>query len=116
MKKRLTIGRLAIYVILIGAASRWPSPWRLPSSARSANSPTLRAPVVSSQNTDAGNYQALFFPAASVNLDIGRWIANTLPHRVVHLITGTVAVLAGYVFAKLRFGGGKRPLCTCSHR
>ncbi len=52
---------------------------------------------------DFSNYLIIFDPART---DMLKWVANTMVRVIWYiLIPGTVAVLAGYVFAKLKFRG-----------
>ncbi|MCD6520816.1 MAG: carbohydrate ABC transporter permease, partial [Anaerolineae bacterium] len=52
------------------------------------------------------NYTIMFTPAFGAKVQLWRWVANTLVRITWYiLVPGTVAVLAGYVFAKLQFPG-----------
>src|SRR3954465_8404631 len=52
------------------------------------------------------NYLAIFTPTFNKTAPLGKWIINTLVRIAWFIVVpGTVAVLAGYVFARLKFWG-----------
>src|SRR5687767_8906525 len=52
------------------------------------------------------NYTVLFTPAFNNLAPVWKWVLNTLVRIAWYIIVpGTVAVLAGYVFARLKFWG-----------
>lgn len=110
MRKRLTVGRFAIYTILIGGSlvMTFPMAYALVGSFSDLADFYARPWFPVPQTLYLENYRAMFFPApaAAAHLSVPRWIANTLVRIVWYiLITGIISVLAGYVFAKLRFRG-----------
>jgi multiple sugar transport system permease protein len=108
MMKNVSFGRFLIYFILIigSLIMAFPGAYAIVGSlcdiAQFYQRPWFPIPTTPYLE----NYRVMFTPEFTVRVDIWRWIANTLVRIVWYIsITGTVAVLAGYVFAKLRFRG-----------
>ena len=108
MRRHLTLGQLAIYAVLIIGSLVMAFPMAFAIVGSFCNLPDFYArpwfPVP--QTPTLENYRAIFFPASTAKLEVGRWIANTLVRIVWYiLITSITSVLAGYVFSKLHFRG-----------
>lgn len=108
MHRRIRFSRVLIYAILIvgSAIMAYPMVFGLLSSFCNLEdfyaNPWLPIP----RHLYLENYTMLFAPKFLSSLPIWLWIGNTLIRVVWYtLIPGTVAVLAGYVFARLRFRG-----------
>ena len=108
MSKRITLGRVVIYFILItgSIAMAFPMFYGLVGSfcdfADFSRRPWLPIPA----KLYLENYIILFTPKFTTKVQTLLWIRNTLIRIVWYILfTGTIAVLAGYVFAKLRFKG-----------
>lgn len=103
-RSKLTFNRLLVYLAVIGGSvvMAYPMLYTLLGSFASLRdlgaSPVLPIP----RHLDISNYEALF----SQQLDTPRWVFNTLVRIVWYtVVPGSCAVLAGYVFARLRFRG-----------
>jgi len=108
MTNRMSLGRLIIYVLLVGGSlvMAFPLAFGLVGSfcnlAQFYDRPWFPIP----RTPDLENYRIMFTREFTATADIWRWIANTLVRIVWYImITGTIAVLTGYVFSKLRFRG-----------
>lgn len=108
MTNRMSLGRLIIYIILVGGslAMAFPMAFGVVGSfcnlAEFYERPWFPIP----QTLYLENYRIMFTAEFTAQADIWRWIANTLVRIVWYtMITGAIAVLAGYVFSKLRFRG-----------
>jgi multiple sugar transport system permease protein len=108
MRKRLAVGRVFIYAVLIigSVVMAFPMAFAISGSLSDLEdfyaSPWFPFPT----KLYLENYRILFTPEFTAKVEIWRWIANTLVRIAWYtLIPGTVAVLAGYVFARLRFRG-----------
>lgn len=108
MRRRLSFGKVLIYAILIlgSLVMAYPMAYAVVGSLCNLAEfyerpwfPIARTPYID-------NYRIMFTPEFTARVDIWRWVANTLVRIIWYIIiTGTVAVLAGYVFAKRRFRG-----------
>jgi len=108
MRRRLTAGRLVIYIILIGGslAMVFPVAYAIVGSLCDLQDFYARPWFPVPKSPTIVNYRLMLMPEFTTKLQIGRWMANTLVRIVWYvIITGTIAVIAGYVFAKLRFRG-----------
>jgi multiple sugar transport system permease protein len=108
MRRRLTFGRLAIYIVLIGSSLAMAFPMAFAIVGSLCDLPDFYArpwfPVPKTLYLE--NYRVMLIPEFTTKIDVPRWVANTLVRIVWYvIITSTVAVMAGYVFAKLRFRG-----------
>jgi multiple sugar transport system permease protein len=108
MRKRLTLGRVMIYVILIGGSVVMAFPMAFAISGSLCDMQDFYAHpwFPFPQKLYLTNYQVLFSATFTATVQIWRWIANTLVRIIWYtLIRGGIAVLAGYVFARLTFKG-----------
>jgi len=108
MRRRLTLGRFLIYAVLIIGSIGMAFPMAFALSGSLCDMKDFYAnpwfPTPSKLYPE--NYRILFSAKFTSQVEIWRWIANTLVRIAWYtLIPGTVAVLAGYVFARLRFRG-----------
>ncbi|MBC7234373.1 MAG: carbohydrate ABC transporter permease [Chloroflexi bacterium] len=108
MTRHFSFGKLVIYVILIvgSLVMAFPMAYGVVGSLCNLAEFYQRPWFPIPKTLYLENYAIMFTPAFTAKVDIWRWIANTLVRIVWYiLVTGTIAVLAGYVFAKLRFKG-----------
>jgi len=108
MRRHVSAGRIAIYVILIGGSlvMAFPMAYALVGSFCDLGQFYARPWFPIPTKPDFTNYRLMFTAEFTATVDIWRWIGNTLVRIGWYtLITGTIAVLAGYVFSKLRFRG-----------
>ena len=108
MTNRISLGRSIIYVILVGGSLVMAFPMAFAAVGSFCNlaqfydRPWFPIP----QTPYLVNYLIMFTREFTARVDIWRWIANTLVRIAWYImITSTIAVLAGYVFSKLRFRG-----------
>ncbi|MCC6453938.1 MAG: carbohydrate ABC transporter permease [Caldilineaceae bacterium] len=110
MGKRRTLqpGRIFIYAFLIigSIIMAYPMVYAVLGSLNSMETFYLHPWLPYPQELYLENYTVLFTPAFSKLAPLWKWVLNTLI-RIAWYITipGTVAVLAGYVFARLKFWG-----------
>ncbi|MFH1084826.1 MAG: carbohydrate ABC transporter permease [Chloroflexota bacterium] len=108
MTRRLSIGRIIIYAILVlgSLGMAFPLAYGMVGSLCNLkmfyDRPWFPVPT----ELYLTNYQIMFTAKFIARVNIWGWILNTL-FRIVWYVTisGTIAVLAGYVFSKLRFKG-----------
>ncbi|MCS7222835.1 MAG: carbohydrate ABC transporter permease [Anaerolineae bacterium] len=108
MRRRITVRRVLLYAVLIigSAIMAFPMAFAISGSLCDLEDFYARPWFPYPTKVYLENYRILFTPKFTAQVQIWRWIANTLVRIVWYtLIPGTVAVLAGYVFARLRFRG-----------
>jgi len=108
MRRHLSAGRVLIYAILIigSIVMAFPMVFAISGSLTDMEdfyrSPWFPFPT----KFYPDNYRILFSTTFTTQVQIWRWIANTLVRIAWYtVIPGAVAVLAGYAFARLRFRG-----------
>jgi len=102
------VGKVILYIILIAGSLAMAFPMAYGFVGSFCDLPDFYAnpwfPVP--QKLYLENYRVLFMPELTTRVDIWRWTANTLVRIAWYIIVrSTIAVLAGYVFAKLQFRG-----------
>jgi len=108
MRKRLTLGRFLTYAVLImgSIVMAFPMAFALSGSLCDMEDFYAHPWFPTPSHLYLENYRILFSAKFTAQVEIWRWIANTLVRIGWYtLIPGVVAVLAGYVFARLRFRG-----------
>jgi len=108
MRKRLTLGRTLTYAVLIigSIVMAFPMAFALSGSLCDMEDFYAHPWFPTPSHLYLENYRILFSAKFTAQVEIWRWIANTLVRIGWYiLIPGVVAVLAGYVFARLRFRG-----------
>ena len=108
MRRHMNLGRIGIYVILIVGSMMmgYPMAYGIVSSLCSLEDFYANPwfPIPSTLYLE--NYRVLFTAEMTATAPIWLWVANTLVRLVWYVvISGTIAVLSGYVFARLRFRG-----------
>src|SRR5215204_4400353 len=108
MRRHLSAGRVLIYAILVIGSIVMAFPMVFAISGSLTNmedfyaSPWFPFPT----KFYPENYRILFSATFTSQVQIWRWMANTLVRIAWYtVIPATVAVLAGYAFARLRFRG-----------
>lgn len=108
MRRKATPGRILVYCILIlgSLVMAYPMAFGIVGSFCDLRDFYARPWFPVPRTPYWGNYTIMVTKEFAKYADVWRWVANTLVRIVWYiLITGTVAVLAGYVFAKMRFKG-----------
>ncbi len=113
-RKAFTRTPLYLLLILSSIAMAFPLAYMLVGSISTIpdyiSRPAFPYPTV----PDFSNYLLIFNPQRT---DMLKWIVNTLIRAAWYIvIPATLAVLAGYVFAKLKFRGRDAAFISCSHR
>ena len=92
MRKRLTAGRLAIYIVLIGGSLGMAFPMAFAIVGSFCDLPDFYArpwfPVPKTPYLE--NYRVMFVPEFTTKIDIWRWIANTLVRIVWYVIITSI--------------------------
>ncbi len=108
MRKRLTIGRVLVYIALISGSfiMAFPLIYSLFGSFTDLEdfyaNPWLPIP----HKLYLENYRVMFNPAFGARIQLGQWIFNTVIRCAWYIvIPGAVAVLAGYALTRLKFRG-----------
>jgi multiple sugar transport system permease protein len=108
MKRRVSLGRVIVYSLLIGGSLAMAFPMAYGAVGSFCNLRMFYArpwfPIPTELYLE--NYAIMFTKNFVARVNVWGWMLNTL-FRIVWYITisGTIAVLAGYVFSKLRFKG-----------
>ena len=108
MRRRVDVGRILTYVILIGGSSAMAYPMAYAVTGSLCNLEDFYAnpwfPIPTRLYLE--NYRIMFSSEFAAKAAIWIWMANTVVRIIWYtVIRATVAVLAGYAFARLRFRG-----------
>lgn len=108
MRKRVTLGRIFVYIALIvgSAIMAFPLIYSLLGSFTDLEdfyaNPWLPFP----RKVYLVNYTVMFTPAFGAKVQLWRWIFNTVVRCAWYIaIPGAIAVIAGYAFTRLKFRG-----------
>ncbi|MBN1400184.1 MAG: carbohydrate ABC transporter permease, partial [Anaerolineae bacterium] len=108
MKRHVSLGRIVVYTLLIGgsAAMAFPMAYGVVGSLCNLSMFYARPWFPIPTELYLENYAIMFTRNFIARVNVWGWMLNTLFRIVWYImISGTIAVLAGYVFSKLRFKG-----------
>jgi multiple sugar transport system permease protein len=108
MKRHVSLGRVIVYTLLIGgsAAMAFPMAYGVVGSLCNLSMFYARPWFPIPTELYLENYAIMFTRNFIARVNVWGWMLNTLFRIVWYImISGTIAVLAGYVFSKLRFKG-----------
>ncbi|MCE7985316.1 MAG: carbohydrate ABC transporter permease [Caldilinea sp. CFX5] len=108
MRKRLTLGRVFIYIVLIVGSliMAFPMIYAFVGSLSDMEDFYANPWFPFPRKLYLDNYAVMFSTTFSARIQLWRWIFNTLVRCAWYIvIPGAIAVLAGYAFTRLRFRG-----------